>query len=504
MEAARLEAIRLEEEEAARIAAEEEAVAAAARAVEEEKARKIAMLPPRVSRQASSRAADTVIGGYDFAALAELSALEQLTDDGAPLAWVLLRVPEEAPKTVTLVASGSGGLEEIHPLLASDEMLFGALKVTAVDRRGTRISLRAKLISFTWSGPSVPHKTRLRSSAALGAVGKYFAAPALELRLQGDAGDLSESHISARLSASSHAAGEYRYGFYSLEAQADDFAAQLAQAAEAEASKKAAEAELDGAYAAKAAARTASEREDAEARLASELARVARLKEEDAREAAERGRESTSAAAARVKAAADVISSARKTRGGEGEGPATPASPAASSGAVARPTPGKLVSPRVFSHSGGSAPTPGAAASAASASASAPAPTPAPVAVEEEAAPAIEEAQPEPEAEAVPVEEAPAAVEEEAVEAPAEAAVEAAVEAPPEEEAAPQEEEEAPVEAPAPVEEEAEAAPAPQEEETEAPVEAEAAPAEAGEDEAPAPAAEEEEAPAAREEGDDE
>ena len=83
-------------------------------------------------------------------------------------------VPEAAPKSVVVLAKGSGGPAEIHPVLGDEDVTFGALRVTAVDRKGTRVSLRARIVYFIWNGKDITHKTRLRNSDAIKAMKEYF------------------------------------------------------------------------------------------------------------------------------------------------------------------------------------------------------------------------------------------------------------------------------------------------------------------------------------------
>jgi hypothetical protein len=185
-EAARLaEIARLEAE---RVAAEEAAVAAAAQAAADEEARiaaeaaareaerqaKISSLPKFARTNIKRLVTEPVIMGYDFSALLDAYVLEELSDVDSSTAWALVAVPEAAPKSVVVVAKGAGGPAEIHPHLGDKDIFFGALRVTAVDRKGTRVSLRSRIVYFNWNGDAIAHKTRLRNSDAIKAMKEYF------------------------------------------------------------------------------------------------------------------------------------------------------------------------------------------------------------------------------------------------------------------------------------------------------------------------------------------
>lgn len=64
--------------------------------------------------------------------------------------------------------------------------------------------------------------TELRS-----ALSKYFVAPTLELRVNGDRADLSEARVVPEL-LKHVAATEFKFGEYCRDSQADDYVAQLA------------------------------------------------------------------------------------------------------------------------------------------------------------------------------------------------------------------------------------------------------------------------------------
>ena len=215
--------------EEARLAAVEAARLEALRQAEEERKRRLAMLPTRTSNSEAKRTQSaSSVAGYDLSALTSAFVLESLTSVEDPLAWAVAHVTEESPKTAVLLGSGSGGPEEVLPFLSNEDIVFGAIRVTAVDRRGTRVSLRARLVYFTCTGDAVSHKTRFIGTAAVRAFGTYFEAPALDLKLRPEdaASELSRASLAAKLAAV-HPASEYKFGFYSADAQVDEYFAQV-------------------------------------------------------------------------------------------------------------------------------------------------------------------------------------------------------------------------------------------------------------------------------------
>ena len=237
-EVARLEALAAAAaaEEAARLAAIEaelqaERDRAAAAEAEKEAARqkKIASLPTHMRREIKRLMENPDIQGYDFSALVNGYVLEELADVDSPTAWIVCGVTEESPKAVSILARGSGGPVEVHPHLADDATVYGALRVTAVDRKGTRVSLRSRMVYFTWNGAVVDARTRFRNTGVIRAMAAYFLSPSLELKLNHDKSQLTEAAIQAALAGMPGAATEYKFGVYDKEVQADDYQQQLAR-----------------------------------------------------------------------------------------------------------------------------------------------------------------------------------------------------------------------------------------------------------------------------------
>jgi hypothetical protein len=216
--------------EEARLAAEAAAEAArieAERLAAEEKERKLKMLPTYQTRRIKQLAQNPDIQGFDFSALTSEFILEQLADVEAELAWVVVCVPEDTPTTVKIVGRGKGGPTEIVPLLTDEDILYGALRVIAVDRKGTKLSLRSRIVYFTWNGSLVSSKTRFRNTTVVRGMSAYFTGISLEIKCNHDTSDLNESAIVAALTKATNHHGEFKFGHYDKEKQADEYIAQL-------------------------------------------------------------------------------------------------------------------------------------------------------------------------------------------------------------------------------------------------------------------------------------
>ena len=233
VEAARLAAEEAVATEAGRVIAEEEArVAAEIAAREAERQRKIASLPTHKRTEIKSQRTNPDILGFDFSELVNASVLEELADVDAPTSWVAVQIPEDAPKSAKILSRGAGGPAEIVPVLLDSAIIFGAMRVTAVDRKGTRVSLRARIVYFIWTGEFIDAKTRFRNTAAIKAMKEYFVGTSLELKLNGDKSELSEASIAKALAGLPGATGEFRFGVYDRERQADDYAEQMGKVVE--------------------------------------------------------------------------------------------------------------------------------------------------------------------------------------------------------------------------------------------------------------------------------
>jgi hypothetical protein len=90
-------------------------------------------------------------------------------------------------------------------------------------------SIRSRLVTFWWSGPGVTTKTKRDNTELRGALSKYFEAPVLELRVNGDKSDFSEEKITPQLARGLFSTvTEFRLARqYDRDSQANDYIKQL-------------------------------------------------------------------------------------------------------------------------------------------------------------------------------------------------------------------------------------------------------------------------------------
>lgn len=135
------------EEEEARIAKEAEEARLAAEAaeaerlrlIEEERQRKLKLLPPRSEAKPKRLAREGAIDGVDISSLTAIYAAESLADVEEEIAWVLCQASEENHNKVDVVATGSGGLDELAAKLSDNDIQFGAFRAAAIERKGQKL-----------------------------------------------------------------------------------------------------------------------------------------------------------------------------------------------------------------------------------------------------------------------------------------------------------------------------------------------------------------------------
>ena len=114
-------------------------------------------------------------------------------------------------------------------VLKEDALAYGAFRVAAIDRRGTRLSIRPKLVTFQWHGAHLTAKTKLGSLGAARAFAAYFVSAAIDLPItNGHADELNQESVSGKLKLCVHAS-EFRYSTYPILEQADQYIEQLAK-----------------------------------------------------------------------------------------------------------------------------------------------------------------------------------------------------------------------------------------------------------------------------------
>ena len=73
-------------------------------------------------------------------------------------------------KKLVVVASGRCGLDKMKKYLAPDAILFGGLRVYAVEAA----IKQPKFVSFVWKGASAPLKAKVAANNVKAAAMKYF------------------------------------------------------------------------------------------------------------------------------------------------------------------------------------------------------------------------------------------------------------------------------------------------------------------------------------------
>ena len=69
-------------------------------------------------------------------ALTESGIWDKIADTACETAWVVCGFSD--PTTVVIQATGSGNLDELMAALKDDEVQFAGMRVTAIDRKGSR------------------------------------------------------------------------------------------------------------------------------------------------------------------------------------------------------------------------------------------------------------------------------------------------------------------------------------------------------------------------------
>lgn len=104
---------------------------------------------------------------------------------------------------VDIIGDGIGGMAEVKEMLASqcdDKVAFGGFAVTAIDERGSVISVRRKVVSFIYTGPSCGPMARAKAATTTGEWNDVMEGCAVVLKLS-DPADLNENDVESRLRA---------------------------------------------------------------------------------------------------------------------------------------------------------------------------------------------------------------------------------------------------------------------------------------------------------------
>lgn len=122
-------------------------------------------------------------------------SFKELTAAECKINWMMCKLDG---KNVTLCGSGNGGLEEIRSYLSSDEVMWGVLKVDALDVKKNVTSKRIKLIYFTYIGADVPVMKKAKVSLISNDVSKLFPGVSINMNVS-DPSDLDKDNIAKEL-----------------------------------------------------------------------------------------------------------------------------------------------------------------------------------------------------------------------------------------------------------------------------------------------------------------
>ena len=280
--------------------------------------------------------------------------------DRDPLRWVVAKGNDKLTD-VELCASGTSGLSGMVAELKSHEgIMFGGIRVAAIDERGTVTSIRPKFIKFMLITSTVGGMKRAKAQGLQVIADDIFQPTHCSFNID-DIGELTPADIQRKLTLS---AGAHLPNRYEFEGREEDLEAADAEAASASASASAAspinavpptppssplyvaaakpdapappcieeavataaeEEEKEKAKAAEEAAAKAAE-EEAAAKAAAE-AKAAAAKEEAEKKAAEEEQQKREAAAAAAAAEAEAKKKAQQASSPKPASPLSPASP---------------------------------------------------------------------------------------------------------------------------------------------------------------------------------
>ena len=136
----------------------------------------------------------------------------QIADASNPTAYVVCGLDGSK---VTVQKTGGGDMSEVMEALQADQIQFVGLRVTAVDVKGARKSVRSKLVYISWTGPSVKVMAKAKATPLKASVQAHFQGAHVDFAVF-DYDEISEDIIRAKLLASggAHKPQFYHFGFY--------------------------------------------------------------------------------------------------------------------------------------------------------------------------------------------------------------------------------------------------------------------------------------------------
>ncbi|CAF0795827.1 unnamed protein product [Didymodactylos carnosus] len=139
-------------------------------------------------------------------------AWADVRNDASDTNWYvkcLLGYSLEKNDEIVLVGQGSGSLSELKTQLEDDKILFGVIRVRAVDDHGSK---RAKFVFIVFMGSDAPSMRRARASTDKSEFVRFFNGYHIEIYVDNKE-DLSEEAITSILHSSAGAHKPQRYEF---------------------------------------------------------------------------------------------------------------------------------------------------------------------------------------------------------------------------------------------------------------------------------------------------
>jgi len=158
-------------------------------------------------------------------------AWKDVTNDKTQTNWVIVGLPANSEK-VEVVASGTTGLKGLKTQLKSNtaRVLFGALRIDALDKRAAIVSRRPKFVAFAYVGSSCTELQRANSSFIKNKVMQVFNSAHLTIDISGKEVDemLSEKVLTKRLhsSTAAHKPTHYNFGDSTTDFSVEEIEAQ--------------------------------------------------------------------------------------------------------------------------------------------------------------------------------------------------------------------------------------------------------------------------------------
>jgi hypothetical protein len=149
----------------------------------------------------------------DVTAMSPADAWSKVQSDNDPLNWVLFTYDGKNTSSASVFAGGANGLEELRSALDDERVLFGGVRVTGVDDRGSVKSVRAKLIFLQYTPSSVRPTVRAHAGTARGEFQKLLHGTHMSINIE-HPGDINAKKIEDQLiqNGGAHKCGYYCFG----------------------------------------------------------------------------------------------------------------------------------------------------------------------------------------------------------------------------------------------------------------------------------------------------